>query len=754
MDMKKETLSFLLAAGMLSILPNCGKADPAVNSGDADSAAVEQPAPAAAPNAITDPSFENGQTPYRIVRMENGLQEIKKDVTDDRYINRIDDSFAHSGSKSLFLSNTNPEGRNYIIFENLPAQPHTEYEFTMWYQTKDAEPGCTLWYDYWCYDKEGKLLKYANGDHYDVTPGKWHFFRMRFFAPKNARSCRVTLKFCGSMKAWVDDVAFRQLPEEVFPKSDGKILMQTPAFTCYAEQSFFQIPEYGLPEGLKPGKEVEIAAAGNEAESFQLVLNSKQDLKAVSASVSDLVCKKNKIPSAQTEIRRVEFAGVIEQPNPRMGGRHADPLVSFEEPVPVQAGKNLGLYLTVRVPARTAKGIYRGKVTLRNEGKVLAEIPLSVKVRGFSLPDRPALTTHLFTRPGFYVQNYPKFDSRPISVATHEAQKLLSLMRVTGNQGNKPEAPKWAIRNGHVVVTDWKPFDESLEKMIREYNFRVFNIPVLRLLGSNPGWAVSPGRKTHKRWNKIVGSEPPATPFGGYYDEPVGLGYVVDFLKAFLSHTKEKYPQVDFLFYMYDEVPGDVYKELGPIMKNLTDAVPDLKIMLVAGNYADTLPPYHTKVSILDGSSIHSAAKNYRNHWYYQFQSSLDPARYLAARSYPWQVYLAEGNGALLWSTMFYGRKDKPFDPWTELGTEYSEPLPTIFYPPYQGKGGVVPSIRAWQMRDGIEDFDYLKLLEAKKGRKYVLKTIGSLIPDPLEPASDYRKMLDIREKIAAELEK
>ena len=111
------------------------------------------------------------------------------------------------------------------------------------------------------------------------------------------------------------------------------------------------------------------------------------------------------------------------------------------------------------------------------------------------------------------------------------------------------------------------------------------------------------------------------------------------------------------------------------------------------------------------------------------------------------------GNGALLWSTMFYG-KGKTFDPWTELGSQYSEPLPTIFYPPYQGKGGVVPSLRAWQMRDGIEDFDYLKLLEAKKGRDYVLQTIASLIPDPLEPASDYRKMLEIREKIAAELEK
>lgn len=747
----RKSVSLLLAAGMLPFLTDCGKAEHVKDT----AAAAEQPVPVSVPaeNAIEDPSFENGRTTYRVVRMKNGLESIEEGVEDSRYVSRIDDTAARSGKKSLFLATTNPEGRNYILFEHLPVQPHKEYEFTLWYRTEDVGLGCTLWSDHWCHDKDGKLREYENGGHCDVSPGKWHLFRLRFFTPDDACTARVTIKFCGPMKVWADDAAFRQLPEEVFTKSEGRVMVQTPELTCYAEQSFFQIPESGLPEGLKPGKEVELAAAGNEAESFQLVLNSGRDLKAVSAAVSDLVCGKNIIPSAQTEIRRVEFAGVIPQSNPRMGGRHADPLVSFEEPVPLPAGKNLGLYLTVRVPAQTPKGVYRGKVTLRNEGRVLAEIPLSVKVWGFSLPDKPALTTFLFTRPGFDVKNYAKFDPRPVSVAMDEAQKLLGLMRVTGNQAAKPKAPKWKIRDGHVVITDWKPFDESLEKMIREYRFRNFTIPILKLLGDNPGWSKSPGRKTHKRWNRTVGSEPPATPFGGYYDEPEGLGYVIDYLKAFLAHTKEKYPEVDFYYYLYDEVPADVYKALAPIMKNLTDAVPDVKIMLVAGNYADQLPPYHTKVSVLDGNSLHSAANNYKNHWFYQFGSSLDPARCLTARSFPWQVYLAGGNGALLWSTMFYGHKGKPFDPWTELGTRYPEPVATIFYPPYQGKGGVVPSLRAWQMRDGIEDFDYLKLLEAKKGREYVLKIIEPLIPDPLEPASDHRKMLEIREKIAAELE-
>ena len=705
----------------------------------------------ASETAIADPSFENGQTKYRVTRMENIFKSIKHGKPDERFSSRIDESVAHTGRKSLFFTTTFPEGRNHLSFGRFPCEEQKEYEFSLWYLLKDVQPGGFLWCDYWCYDKDGKLLKYSNGGHYDVTPGKWHLFRMRFFTPKNCCNAAVTVKFCGPMKTWVDDAAFRRLPEAVFPTSDGWLMVQTPDFTCYAERSCFQIPESGLPQNLKQGKEVELSAAGNEAESFQLVMNSKSDRKAIYAEVSDLSCGKNLIPAAQTEIRRVEFAGVIEQPNHRMGGRHADPLVEFNEPMALPAGKNLGLYLTVRVPAKTPKGVYRGKVTLRDGDKLLAVIPLAVKVWGFSLPDRPALKTYFYTLPGFSTNNYAKFDPRPVSTAMREAQKLLRLMRVSGNQVCKPAAPKWKIRDGHVVITDWKPFDESLEKMIREYHFFIF--PVLRTIGDNAGWFKSKGRRTHTRWKRLVGSEPPRTPFGGYYDEPVGLGYVIDYAKAFIAHTKEKYPQIDFYYYLYDEVPFDVYKDLAPIMKKLTEAVPDLKLMLVAESYGDLLPPYHAKVSPLDGASIHPGVKNFQEHWYYQFVSSLDPARYLAARSYPWQVYLANGCGALLWSTMYYGPKGKPFDPWTELGTKFPEPFATIFYPPYQGKGGVVPSIRAWQIRDGIEDFDYLKLLEAKKGRDYVLQTIAPAISDPLAPVSDHVTLRKVREKIAAELE-
>lgn len=706
---------------------------------------------AAAP--FQNPSFENDIVEYSITRMLTPLDEIKSDVADAAYQSSIDPQQARTGSRSLFAATDNPVGRNYIRFDNLPCAGNKEFEFTAWYRLAEVKPGCTLWYELWFYDANGNLLRHRNGSHFDVSADRWLPFSSSFFAPKNAARCAVNLKFCGPMKVWVDDVDYRELPERQFPRTDGIILQDNSAFVLYSDRPMFQIPEAGLPEGLNKEGKITLSCAGNEAESFQVVLHAKQDMADIAAEIDNFSAGENYIPATQVDIRRVEFANVVDQPNPRMAGRHADPLVEFKAPAAVTTGKNLGLFITVEVPANTPKGVYHSTVTLSSGGQKLAAVPVELRVWGFSLPARPQLRTYFYTAPGFGGKAYLKYDPRPASVVLDEAHKLLAQMRVSGNQAHKAAAPKWKKIDGKVVVTDWAPFDESMEQMIRDYNFANFGIPILRMIGSNSGWFKSAGRKTHKRWNKMVGSEPPATPFGGYYDEPEGIGLVIDYAKVFTAYVKEKYPGINFYYYLYDEVPFDVYEALAPIVKQLTEAVPELKIMLVASYYGDLLPPYHTKVAGLDGRSVRSPGNNYQECWYYQFQSSLDPAQFLCARSYPWKIYAANGTGGLLWSTLYCGGGENTFNPWTELGTKYENPVATIFYPPYQGSGGVVPSLRAWQMRDGIEDFDYLKLLEQKKGREYVLNCMASFIKDPLENPADFRALDAIRAQIAAELE-
>ena len=75
----KKTTAFLLGAGML-----------AAGASGSES-------------TISDPSFENGQTNYRVTRMENIFTAVKPGKPDERFSSRIDDTVAHTGSKSLFV---------------------------------------------------------------------------------------------------------------------------------------------------------------------------------------------------------------------------------------------------------------------------------------------------------------------------------------------------------------------------------------------------------------------------------------------------------------------------------------------------------------------------------------------------------------------------------------------------------------------------------------------------------------------------
>ena len=78
-----------------------------------------------------------------------------------------------------------------------------------------------------------------------------------------------------------------------------------------------------------------------------------------------------------------------------------------------------------------------------------------------------------------------------------------------------------------------------------------------------------------------------------------------------------------------------------------------------------------------------------------------------------------------------------------------------MFYPPRPDTGeGVVPSIRAINIGDAIDDFDYLKLYEAKVGKDAVKKLLASVLPEPTARPADPFAFLEIRRQIADALER
>ena len=132
---------------------------------------------------------------------------------------------------------------------------------------------------------------------------------------------------------------------------------------------------------------------------------------------------------------------------------------------------------------------------------------------------------------------------------------------------------------------------------------------------------------------------------------------------------------------------------------------------------------------------------------------------FINARQIAWQVYALKADGFLYWHVNNWRRNRRMFidetvnfqrfylhDKFALNATGDGE----LIYP---GKNDIYPSIRLANLRDGSEDYDYLKLLEIKNP-KLAIKFAKEICPGRKNSTQDNQKILDIRRKIAEILER
>jgi hypothetical protein len=170
------------------------------------------------------------------------------------------------------------------------------------------------------------------------------------------------------------------------------------------------------------GKQVKLFAARNEVVAFQVILQAGDGgAKDVDVRVSDLASGKSRIRGSHPLPKPNEYEGVgvelftehylhIETPsyndpergglnwsakaNPKLTGWMPDALIPFNAKAgkggaPFEIGTNLnqGVWVDIYVPKQAAPGAYTGTVTVTVAGKQAAELPLSLEVLSFALPD-------------------------------------------------------------------------------------------------------------------------------------------------------------------------------------------------------------------------------------------------------------------------------------------------------------------------------------------------------------------------------
>jgi hypothetical protein len=144
---------------------------------------------------------------------------------------------------------------------------------------------------------------------------------------------------------------------------------------------------------------VHIRAARNEAEAAQLVLRSERPLRGVRIVPGGLKGP-GEIPAGAVEVLQVRYLDIA-QPTDASArpGPWPDPLMPIAGPLDLDAGVNHPFWIRVSIPRGASAGAYTGSLAIRHEGGA-CEVPLTVEVYGFELPDRMTCATAFGFNPG------------------------------------------------------------------------------------------------------------------------------------------------------------------------------------------------------------------------------------------------------------------------------------------------------------------------------------------------------------------
>ena len=177
----------------------------------------------------------------------------------------------------------------------------------------------------------------------------------------------------------------------------------TGTYRLIAESSMVKVMPDVSPAAGPHRDTVEIAVAGGEVEAGQIiVVPVTRDLDGVEFSVSALT-NADGLALAESAVT-LSVVGYVETkseppvvyPVERVGW-FPDPILPFVERFDVDLGKNQSLWLSIHIPAGQPAGLYRGQVTVSAANAEDRTIPVEVRVFGFDIPVQRSLRTTLPT---------------------------------------------------------------------------------------------------------------------------------------------------------------------------------------------------------------------------------------------------------------------------------------------------------------------------------------------------------------------
>jgi len=530
------------------------------------------------------------------------------------------------------------------------------------------------------------------------------------------------------------------------------------------------------PAGSK--KVVEIAAARNEVESFQVIVSSSgPKLEGVTAFVSDLSdATGHRISNSGIKLYRQEYV-YLRNPSPystEPPGWWPDPLVPFLNPYdakPISAmrlnreeqnGKvsyqlsgarfagngfnvwperNQPLWGEVAIPANQPPGLYQGTFSVQLAASSTVEIPVKLTVWDFALPDGLPLTTQFGSLDGVSAKHGVP-DGSPQSLELQERYALaLEEHRIAAPI---PSALLPITRpNGSI---DTKKNHEALKQYLTQHHTGPFRIPVFPSDGK--------GKKAFERYLRefFVYLKENGWERGAYYfpvSEP-NTKEAYDRVRSVAQLVHEAEPSIRFLCteqpYTQDSSWGDLHGAVDVWCPLFTFFDGDRaararergEIMWTYTALCQKAPPYHPNFATVGGQPG----------MFWQIDFPL-----LNYRLPLWLNWRNKVQGLLYWSAVHWGDPER--DVWTDPGfrNRYNGEGYLLYPGSEAGIFGPVPSLRLKALRDGLEDYAYFSLLAGLGDGDFVEQETAKVAHSWWKWEDDAERIYAVRSAIAKRIQ-
>jgi hypothetical protein len=659
------------------------------------------------PNLVKNPSMEE-LTEAAFARDWSGGEFGKpgKNVVTDT-------TQAHTGKASVRVG-VSPGSFVTCAAADIPVKPQTTYYVTWWCKTS----GMKLARAYvWLQTNKAQRVV-PDDSQFGTSDWTQHFALYTTTAEETSLHPVLTTHDTGGGEscAWFDDVGVYEgtFPPELLAvykahqrsragvSETATVLSKTASLTVWADDLAARIyKEDGVPDYAKPAKQVSLAAARGEIDYYQIALLPTSDLTGVTLQPGDLKGP-GTIAKDSVSWWPVGFANVktAHRQTTRLG-LTPDPLLK-PEPTDAKAGENAPFLIGVRVPRTARPGTYTGTVAVLSAGKQIASVPLSLRVYNFTLPADPTFRT-LIT---YSAASFRPWDKRPLDEIEHDIARVLFDHGIRGN-GATATVPAQIV-DGQVVC-DFTAFDARIQWFIDNLRFNAF------FLGPMFGGGTSEGWEHHSKW---LGMEPLSEEFNRLFPE---------YMRQVGAHLRAK-GWLDMAYlYLWDEPEPDYFDKVVALQKLALQGDAGFKV------WETTSPAHQAFWGVVKAWSVPFGRPHFEEEsvearrqagdeiWVYNIPATLEAAPQIH-RLWFWAAARYGAIGAQLWQTTFY----HGIDPWEDItptpypvgrgGKQlyyYDAGQAILLYPDKQG-GPPFPTLRLKLLQKGLDDFEYLHILEAK----------------------------------------